>query len=123
MTAQPKIPGIRNSKLLLSHSCIKIVLNLSIVLVYYIPVLRKNTLYCVQCSITGYTGYTITRGVPAMHHPGYWFWGGRKAGTVRKFTCFVLKTSDLLRIYIARKADMFQSSLDVIRMVLYFNTK
>jgi len=56
----------------------------------------------------------ITRGVDSEA-------GGTsaKAGTVRKFTCFVLTTSDLLRICIARKADMFQSSLDVIRLVLY----
>jgi len=54
------------------------------------------------------------------HVPRCWLWGGRKVGMVRKFTCFVFKTGHLLRTCIARKASMFQTSLEIIRMALYF---
>jgi len=66
-----------------------------------------------------FTGYTVTRGVSAMHQPGCWPWGGRKTCTVRKFTFFALKTGNFLRTFIARKSGMFRSSLDDIRMVEY----
>jgi len=71
-----------------------------------LPFFRPTTSYLLPQLIrnprVSSTGYTVTRGVSAIHHPGCWLWCGRKASTIRKFTCFPLKTGNLPRTCIAK---------------------
>jgi len=53
----------------------------------------------------------------AMSHPGSDSEAGGKLARLGSLHFLALKTGNLLRTCIARKAGMFQSSLDVIRMV------